>query len=499
MVNAQELEAQRQRFGLEAETIIIGIQSNAVNNPPRVVDENIAVDEIILPYRQPIAPRGRAQHPIGMIYVEDDLDLDGAGATGAIVLPTLPPGVIFKITNTMIQLLNLKDMFMGAVDNNETETVPIRGEATKLLNEMPDDLIKTWIELKKAFLERFFPKSKELQMKDEISAHKQLPGEAMHETWWRFSQKLKNVWRIIYEEAILREHATNGRAEQRKREEERDQDMAHMRTQIDILTKHIVAKSERVTILEMQVGTTKEKDSMIGQQTESRETGRKEMGTEMIAVVCMFPRMKGDFSSMRQLVDSHTTSIKQIKQQLGQLSASLNYRKNGSLPSDTIQIPNKDGNCMAIATRSFITMLRQLSVNIPLLEALEQIPGYAKFMKDLVTKKRAKKENPGAFTIPCTIGSIKFVKAVSDLRTSINLMPLAIYKQLKLGVPKPTTMRLMLADRSVERHVGILCDVLVKVDTFMFPADFVILDCEVILRFPLFRKTISGHRTSIGR
>ncbi|KAH0661572.1 hypothetical protein KY284_026503 [Solanum tuberosum] len=121
MVNAQELEAQRQRFGLEAETIIRGIQSNAVNNPPRVVDENIAVDEIILPHRQPIAPRGRAQHPIGMIYVEDDLDLDGAGATGAIVLPTLPPGVIFKITSTMIQLLNLKDMFMGAVGDDANQ------------------------------------------------------------------------------------------------------------------------------------------------------------------------------------------------------------------------------------------------------------------------------------------------------------------------------------------------------------------------------------------
>ncbi|KAK4724715.1 hypothetical protein R3W88_027494 [Solanum pinnatisectum] len=46
--------------------------------------------------------------------------------------------------------------------------------------------------------------------------------------------------------------------------------------------------------------------------------------------------MKGDFSSMIQLVDSHTTFIKQIEQQLGQLSASLNQRNNGSLPSDTI-------------------------------------------------------------------------------------------------------------------------------------------------------------------
>ena len=70
-------------------------------------------------------------------------------------------------------------------------------------------------------------------------------------------------------------------------------------------------------------------------------------------------------------------------------------------------------------------MLKQLSINVPLVEALEQMLGCAKFMKDLVTKKRSvtfeyydkmqhcnaiatrslvqKKEHPGAFTIPCTI------------------------------------------------------------------------------------------------
>ena len=77
-------------------------------------------------------------------------------------------------------------------------------------------------------------------------------------------------------------------------------------------------------------------------------------------------------------------------------------------------------------------MLKKLSINVPLVEALEQMPGYAKFMKDLVTKKRSvtfdddnrwqhcsdistrslvqKKEDPGAFTILCTVGSLHFAK-----------------------------------------------------------------------------------------
>ena len=87
------------------------------------------------------------------------------------------------------------------------------------------------------------------------------------------------------------------------------------------------------------------------------------------------------------------------------------------------------------------------------------MPGYAKFMKDLVTKKRSvtfedddrmqhcsaiatrslvqKKEDPGAFTTPCTIGLLHFAKALCDLGASINLMPLSIYKKLGLVTQNP--------------------------------------------------------------
>ena len=58
-------------------------------------------------------------------------------------------------------------------------------------------------------------------------------------------------------------------------------------------------------------------------------------------------------------------------------------------------------------------------------------------------------------------------------------MPLSIYKKLGLGDPKPTTMRLLMADRTVKRPIGILHDVLVKVESFIYSAYFVILDCEV--------------------
>ncbi|KAK4737263.1 hypothetical protein R3W88_000960 [Solanum pinnatisectum] len=128
--------------------------------------------------------------------------------------------------------------------------------------------------------------------------------------------------------------------------------------------------------------------------------------------------------------------------------------------------------------RRFITILKKLSINVPLIEALEKMPGYAKFMKDLVTKKKAvsfkndermqhcsaiatrsllqKKEDPGTFTIPCTIGAVNFTKALCDLGASINLMTLYIYNKLGLRAPKLTTMRLLMADRTVRRPIGVL-------------------------------------------
>ncbi|XP_070008025.1 uncharacterized protein [Nicotiana sylvestris] len=133
------------------------------------------------------------------------------------------------------------------------------------------------------------------------------------------------------------------------------------------------------------------------------------------------------------------------------------------------------------------------------------MPGYAKMMKDLMSRKfdfydlasvtltqtcsavvtkqiGEKLSDPGSFTIPCTIGNFVFAKALCDIGSNINLMPLAIYKRLGIGRARPTSMLLQLADRIVKRPSGILDDVLIQVGKFVFPADFVILDYKLNMR-----------------
>ena len=154
----------------------------------------------------------------------------------------------------------------------------------------------------------------------------------------------------------------------------------------------------------------------------------------------------------------------------------------------------------------FMEVFKKLHINIPFADALEQMPSYVKFMKDILSQKRRladfetvnlteecsaiiqrklpqKLKDPGSFTIPCTIGNAIFERALCDLGASNNLMPLC--GRLGLGEARPTTVTFQLADRSLKHLRGIIEDVLVKVDKFIFPADFIVLDMEEDKEIPI--------------
>ena len=95
-----------------------------------------------------------------------------------------------------------------------------------------------------------------------------------------------------------------------------------------------------------------------------------------------------------------------------------------------------------------------------------------------------KYKDPRSPTISVNIGETCIDKALLDLGASVNLLPYSVYKQLGLGEFKPTNITLSLADRSVKIPKGIVEDVLVKVDKFYYPMDFVVLDTEPIASGP---------------
>ncbi|GJU50484.1 DNA-directed DNA polymerase [Tanacetum coccineum] len=96
-----------------------------------------------------------------------------------------------------------------------------------------------------------------------------------------------------------------------------------------------------------------------------------------------------------------------------------------------------------------------------------------------------KEKDLGSFTIPCDTSQLHINNVLADLGTSISLMPFTMYEKLGLGEPKATRMSLELADRSIQYLRGIVENVLIKVDKFVLPIDFVILDMPEDSRVPI--------------
>jgi hypothetical protein len=254
---------------------------------------------------------------------------------------------------------------------------------------------------------------------------------------------------------------------------------------------------------------------------------------------------------MSQTNAKHEQSIQRLEVQVGQLAKEMNVRKQGELPAQTIPNPGGHQQVQAItnlrndkiigvdeptqvspdeASTSKVSKMereypqppfpqrlvkpkkekklfdifetsRKVEINIPLLDAIQQIPVYAKFLKECCTHKRKfqehetvglteevsavllrklppKLKDPGSFTIPCRIGDHDFEQALLDLGDGVNLLPYTVYETLGLGELKSTSVTLQLANRSIKRLRGILEDVLVKVGEFILPADFIVLDME---------------------
>lgn len=140
-------------------------------------------------------------------------------------------------------------------------------------------------------------------------------------------------------------------------------------------------------------------------------------------------------------------------------------------------------------------------MNIPFLNAIKQVPRYAKFLKDLYKTKRKLKsdeiisvgenvfavlqrkippkcKDPGSSTIPCTIGNTIFKQVMLDLGASINVMPYAIFTSLNLGPLTNIGVIIQLVDHSNVYPKGVVEDVLIQVNELVFSTDFYFLNME---------------------
>ncbi|KAL5574187.1 hypothetical protein UlMin_023784 [Ulmus minor] len=185
--------------------------------------------------------------------------------------------------------------------------------------------------------------------------------------------------------------------------------------------------------------------------------------------------------STQQVLHSNSQAISKLETQLGQLATVVGEREKGKFPSQPIPNPKESHKSQPENSKSndstkndnqplpyvpkapfpqrlvpkekgtqysdILEVFKQVRINIPFLDAIKQVPAYSKFLEDLCTVKRKTNVPKKAF----------------------------LTEQLK-----PTSMTLQLADRSVKIPRGVIEDVLIKVDKFYFPVDFIVLDTQPV-------------------
>nr|GFB37629.1 reverse transcriptase domain-containing protein [Tanacetum cinerariifolium] len=196
---------------------------------------------------------------------------------------------------------------------------------------------------------------------------------------------------------------------------------------------------------------------------------------------------------------------------------------SGTLPGNTVTNPKSNLKASLLEVErndernrekakdhieKFYQLFKDMSFEISFTDALIIMPKFASTLKALISNKEKLSEmartplnehcsavllqklpeklgDPGKFLIPCDFSEMAECLALADLGASINLMPYSVWKKLSLPDLTPTCMTLELADRSISRPVGVAEDVYVKVGSFHFPADFVVVDFDADPRVPL--------------
>ncbi|XP_042387530.1 uncharacterized protein LOC121979602 [Zingiber officinale] len=239
--------------------------------------------------------------------------------------------------------------------------------------------------------------------------------------------------------------------------------------------------------------------------------------------------MKSEIKQLTQRLENSEKHQKMQDSQIAQIAQSIS-RTQCTFPGKPDLNPVEHCNCIELRSRRtnlkipfpqkliasqrdeefnrFLKKIKEICIEVPLIDALHQMPKFAKFLKGILSNRRQKGDfetvaltencstlhmanpppklqDPGSFSIPCKIGFELIPRAFCDLGASVSLLPYSLCKKLGFQNIKLTTMTLQLADHLCRYPMGIVEDVPVEVGRCIVPTDFIILDMEEDPKIPI--------------
>ncbi|XP_019267414.1 PREDICTED: uncharacterized protein LOC109244731 [Nicotiana attenuata] len=356
-------------------------------------------------------------------YIED---------TNAIVPPVVGAST-FKVEHGLILMLKAEGFFRNSTDDDPTQHLrnflgvcamhkqnnvsddalrlrvfkySLAGDTRRWLQNLPPNSIRSWPELVRAFLAKWFPQSKKSELWDKIFFFKQQPGKHLHEAWDRFKLYLVRSPNHSFSDSILLENfymglhpmnqsiaknAADGSFMDKsfarvtqildkmakhnqawhsedtiggiaygspsltnliKENQERDQVIAGLATNVNVLTKIFTeSQIKKVNVVEDVKPTSNEYFEEANYINNSKGGYQRQQYQGQGQQNQWRPNLQGQEKSdtsmrnMTELVGSHTASIQKLEMQMRDLSREQNSKQKGTLPSDTIANPRGSGSC----------------------------------------------------------------------------------------------------------------------------------------------------------
>nr|GEW62775.1 reverse transcriptase domain-containing protein [Tanacetum cinerariifolium] len=361
--------------------------------------------------------------------------------------------------------------------------------ATAWFDRLPKNSINIFEQMAKMFLGKYFPPSMVKKLRNEITNFRQRPDESLFEAWEHYKLSIDrfpnhNLFPVtqidtFYNRLTLRHRdtinaAAGGTFMKRHLEECYD------------LIKNMTAHHDDWDASAQQ--------TTVG-QTQNIYAARAYQGKR-----CHSQKYANQHDLVDKLQSSPSNHVWSIHED--EYRFILGFDNSPRLHDQKLRDKANDQK------EKFFQIFQDLNFNISFADALILMPKLCPTIKTLLTNKDKLYElartplnehcsavllkklpeklgDPGKFLIPCDFMGMDECLALADLSASINLMPLSVWNKLSLPELSPTCMTLELADRSISRPVGVAKDVFVKVGTFHFPADFVVVDFDADLRVSL--------------
>ncbi|KAI3749744.1 hypothetical protein L2E82_20360 [Cichorium intybus] len=278
----------------------------------------------------------------------------------------------------------------------------------------------------------------------------------------------------------------------------------------DTNTKTIAAMEKQIAQLAEQLGKREEgkfPSNTTVNPSHSQRPGKEHQVNQVISLRSG-KKVDNQVSSLPNPTleeESDTEEIYNEKEELEKIlkEKEIEIEQNNIAPYPSALEPSTSKDTKRTKSEDMWEVFSQVKINIPLVKLIREVPSYAKFLKDLCIQKRKLKsrlpkkvdltehassivsnslppklKDPGAPLISVTVGNINIKKALLDLEASVNILPGNLFDQYELGNLEHTDIILQLADKSTKIPRGMLTDVIIKVDEFYYPVDFLVLDTE---------------------